>query len=195
MASFYRKPDSLVFDDDIAHRWNVFRRDFRHYVAIVHPGVSSAIKAWLLLNLAGSEALERSESFEYGPNEDPENLDCLLGKFNEMCDVPTNSILERFKFFGRRQKPGESVGNFYADLRHLARRCHLNVATPATLTRDVLVYGLRNEKLRSELLCKADLTLQAALHAAKMSEAVISAAPPPDHEVRAATVATRRPAQ
>ena len=162
MASACRKPDILIFDADIAHRWSVFRRDFKHYVTIAHPAVAPAVKASLLLNLAGPEALERSESFIYGVNENAQDPVCLLAKFTELCDIPTNCILERFKLFGRRQNPGESVDNFVAALRHLARRCSLDALTPETLTRDILVFGLRDEKLRSEFLCKPDLTFNEA---------------------------------
>ncbi|XP_032886847.1 interferon-inducible GTPase 1-like [Amblyraja radiata] len=32
MANSCRKPDMLVFDSDIVHRWAVFKRDFEHYI-------------------------------------------------------------------------------------------------------------------------------------------------------------------
>ncbi|XP_055487432.1 jerky protein homolog isoform X3 [Leucoraja erinacea] len=69
MATSCRMPDVLVFDSDIAHRWDVFRHDFDHYVAIAHPAATPEVKASLLLNLAGPDALAQSDFFVYAAGE------------------------------------------------------------------------------------------------------------------------------
>ncbi|XP_055506313.1 uncharacterized protein LOC129706229 isoform X2 [Leucoraja erinacea] len=192
MATSCHKPNVLVFNSDIAHQWGVFRRDFQHYVTIAHPAATDEMRASLLLNLAGPDALERSESFVYGVGEDARDPVCLMAKSTAMCDIPTNCILERFKMFSRRQIPGESIDNYIAALRHMARRCRLDALTPDQVTRDILVYGLLDVKLRAELLRKPDLSLDEALHASRMAEAVASALSPADHDINFASAAGRR---
>ncbi|XP_032905331.1 uncharacterized protein LOC116991088 [Amblyraja radiata] len=95
---------------------------------------------------------------------------------------------ERFKQFERRQRPGESAENYVAALRHLARRCRLETLTPEELTRDLLVYGLRDEKLRTELLRKPDLSFNEAMHACRLAEAVTTAVSPADQDINFASV-------
>lgn len=192
MSNSCRKPDVLVFDSDIVNRWFVFQRDFEHYIAIVNPDATPAVEARLLLNLAGPEAMEHSESFEYGAGEDAQDPVCLMAKFTALCDIPTNCILERFKFFTRRQRPGEYIETYIASLRHLARRCRLDTLTPDQLIRDVLVYGLLDKKLRAELLRKPDLTLNEATHASRMAAYIASMVSPVAQDINYASAAGRR---
>ncbi|XP_055490792.1 uncharacterized protein LOC129696693 [Leucoraja erinacea] len=190
MASSCRKPSPLVFDADIAERWTTFVMDFTHYVNIVHRNDPAAVRASLLLNLAGPDAMKRARAFVY----DPEVLDangqiavpaesaddpvCLLRKFAEICDLPSNRILERSRFFTRKQQPEEPVECFIADLRYLAQRCHFENMCDQ-LTRDILVTSMLDQKLRADLLQRPDLTLTQAMHACRIAEVVT-----PIHGVR-----------
>lgn len=69
-------------------------------------------KAYILLNLAGAEAIERERSFVYAaevrasgddgavlaPAESREDPECLKRKFREMCNPQHNKTMERHKF-------------------------------------------------------------------------------------------------
>ncbi|XP_055491307.1 uncharacterized protein LOC129697104 [Leucoraja erinacea] len=70
MSHSCRRPDTLVFDTDIVHRWTVFQRDFEHYIAIAHPDATPAVQAHLLLNLAGPAAMDQYASFHFAAGED-----------------------------------------------------------------------------------------------------------------------------
>ena len=69
------------------------------------------------------------------------------------------------------QLKGESIADFMAELRRLAKTCnfgdYLNTAI-----RDQFVCGLKDTKCKKELLCVADLTVAVALQKAQAAEAV-----------------------
>ena len=74
-------------------------------------------------------------------------------------------IAERFNFYKRDQKSGESIPNFVADLRRLAANCkfgtHLNDAL-----RDRFVCGLHSESVQKKLLLEKNLTMATAVELA-----------------------------
>ena len=83
--------------------------------------IAATHSAYILLNLAGPETIEKERSITYAPavmseqnnvitpaesREDPE---CLKKKFKEICSPETNVIIERHNFNTRYQKPGETI--------------------------------------------------------------------------------------
>lgn len=71
-------------------------------------------------------------------------------------------IAERFRFHKRLQQENESVVEFVAELRKLARFCEFGDFLEEAL-RDQLVCGLRNEQQQATLLAKHDLKLSTAI--------------------------------
>ena len=65
MASALRRPTELSFEENCAENWTAFELDFDIYVEAARPGTNAKTKAYMLLNLAGREAIERSRTFEY----------------------------------------------------------------------------------------------------------------------------------
>lgn len=70
-------------------------------------------------------------------------------------------IGERFRFYQRLQKAGESIADFIADLRRLSINCEFGDFLDQAL-RDPFVCGVRNEALQKNLLTEADLTIKRA---------------------------------
>ena len=79
-------------------------------------------------------------------------------------------IAERFHFYQRNQKSGESIGEYLACLRRLASRCKLGTFLTETL-RDKLVCGMQSDSIQKVLLTKANLTLEKAVEIAQGMEA------------------------
>ena len=74
----------------------------------------------------------------------------------------TIEMAERSKFFKRNQLEFESVTEYIAELRSLAKTCNFG-AYLETAIRDQFVCGLQDTKYQKELLCLSDLTAEAAL--------------------------------
>ena len=135
MADGLRKPEPLCFEGNVALNWKHFAQEVEIFIAAAHDEKDDRTKAYIFLNLAGREAIEKEKSFVYAPavlNEDGtvrveaesrESIEVLKRKFAEICDPRGNVIMERHKFNTRIQKEGESFQSFVADLRILANTC------------------------------------------------------------------------
>ena len=127
------------------------------------------MQAYILLNLAGSEAIERERSFSYeGEGENREDPECLKVKFAEICSPQTNITMERHKFNTAVQ--GEhSFQEFLAHLRIKASTCQFGELKDEMI-RDRLVCGITNNAVRKLLLREDDLTLTKAIHIGEVNE-------------------------
>ena len=96
-----------------------------------------------------------------------EELTTLLTKHYDSEPIV---ITERFHFYQRNQKSGESISEYLASLRNLASRCQFKDFLSEAL-RDRLVCGLNSEATQKSLLAKDDLTLDKALETALSMEA------------------------
>ncbi|XP_055910621.1 uncharacterized protein LOC129944986 [Eupeodes corollae] len=84
-------------------------------------------------------------------------------------DPKPNEILENYRFHLRKQKESESCADFLVFLKRLSANCifgsYLNTAL-----RNQFVFGLINQKIKSRLLEKSDLTLEIAVNTANAFE-------------------------
>ena len=81
----------------------------------------------------------------------------------------TIEIAERFKFFKRVQQEQETLANYLAELRKLAKHCNFGNYLDTALCNQ-LVCGLRDRKTQPELLCTPNLTLAMASEKARATE-------------------------
>lgn len=65
MTEGFRRPDPLAFDGNIAENWRVFQQEYDIFIAAAHCDKPARTQAYILLNLAGSEARECERSFVY----------------------------------------------------------------------------------------------------------------------------------
>ena len=89
-------------------------------------------------------------------------------------------IAERFYFHSRSQKPGESIGEYVAELRRLATNCEFGEYLNEAL-RGRLVCGLINAATQHRLLTEVNLTLAKAVELAQGMEAAEHNARKPKH--------------
>ncbi len=96
--------------------------------------------------------------------------------FDELCArlkthfVPEKvEIAEVNRFYRRKQKGTESVQDFLADLRQLAKDCNFGDLNRAL--RDAFVLGIFDPRIQSRLLSTRNLTLDTALDTAQSMEA------------------------
>ena len=93
----------------------------------------------------------------------------VLSKFEEYCIPRENTIYERFLFFSRDQQEFESVDQYLTELLQIAANCDFEFITPDQLLRDRLVTGIKNAKVRENLLKEKKLTLEKAAQMKVMS--------------------------
>jgi len=56
------------------------------------------------LSIIGDDGLEKFESFVFNNEEDREDIDLVIEKFNSSCLIITNVLHERYKFLQRKQE-------------------------------------------------------------------------------------------
>ena len=155
--------------------YNEAEEDFDSYVSrikmyFVANEIDDAIKVAAFFSLAGPKVfgLARDLLFPQKPEESTFTviLDTLKGHYKPKAVL----IYERYKFYSRAQKSGESVNDFVAALKALAHTCEFG-ATLSEMLRDRFVMGLCNDKVQQVLLAESDLTFDKAVSMATAREA------------------------
>ena len=98
-------------------------------------------------------------------------FDAIKSKLQEHYQPQVVEIAERYKFFQRAQREGETVAEYLADLKKIARNAKFGDYLDTAL-RDQLVCGLHDSRCQKELLCMTSLTLEMAVQHARAFEAV-----------------------
>ena len=100
-------------------------------------------------------------------------------KFDEIVEALTTHykpkrivIYERYKFQTRNQNPGESIVDYIASIKKLARTCDYSDNLKDML-RDRFVIGLQNRQTQQILLTDGELTFEKAVNIAVSREAAI----------------------
>ena len=167
--SALRKPDPLVFDENIAENWRKFELEFDVYCQVCFSDANDKQKSYLLLNLAGSDAIEKEQSFVYGEGESKEKLKTLKQKFEEVCKPQGNVIIDRHKFLTRAQLDTETMLTYISSLRILVKPCKYGDLADE-MVRDRIVCGIKSDTVRKQLLKEATLTLTKAVEICKVHE-------------------------
>lgn len=94
----------------------------------------------------------------------------LIGVLNAHYDPVPSEIVERFKFNSRVRRADESVADYIAGLRKLAKYCNFGDSLDMML-RDRIVCGIQDEGIQRKLLSEAKLTLSRASEIAVAMEA------------------------
>ena len=128
----------------------------------------------ILLHCAGPEAQDIYSNFVFANNDDDRdtNWEHVLTKFCDYCEPRKNEVFERYKFWQRDQREGETVDQWVNELRVLLSSCDYEEQKETTL-RDIIVFGVANMRVKERLLREAGLTLAKALdicHAAEASK-------------------------
>ena len=160
--SSFHSPGPLLFEGNVAKNWKRFVQEYDVFIAAACFGKSKKTQAYILLNLAGSEAIERERTFNYAEGESKEDPECLKRKFAELCNPQTNVTMERHKFNTRVQERGESIQSFVVDLKNKASTCEFG-DLKEEMIKDRLVCGIQNDRLRRNLLREDKLTLKKAI--------------------------------
>ena len=166
-----QQPEALVLHGNLAENWRRWKQRFTIYkMAMGKTATSNEVKSAIFLHLAGPDALDVFNMLTFEHEGDAQKLDKLPVRFEAYCIPRKNIKWERHVFNTRNQKPGETIDEYVTVLRSKAKTREFGDLTES-LIRDCLVCGIINNKTRSRLLKKADLTLAGALDICHADEA------------------------
>ncbi|UYV61543.1 K02A2.6-like [Cordylochernes scorpioides] len=163
------RPSELALHGNVAENWRRFKQRLMLYLEATEKATKpDKLKVAILLNFIGEEALEVFNTFHLKEDE-AENFDLVINKFDDFCEPKKNVIFERFKFFSATQKDGESIDSFITELKGLSSSCEFE-SQKDSLIRDRIVYGIQDKALQERLLREPNLTLLKAIEMCKTNE-------------------------
>ncbi|KAK3730654.1 hypothetical protein QZH41_011229, partial [Actinostola sp. cb2023] len=123
----------------------------------------------LLISTMGIETLQIYNGCD--PT-DADTADNILKKLDVHIHVlgETSETFERYRFNTRSQKSDESIDDYIASLKILAKTCNFCVCLKDTLIRDRIVLGVQDDHIRKRLLQEGKLTLQRAMEICRSYE-------------------------
>ena len=175
MASSLRQPEKLSFDGNAPENLRIFLMEFEIYLAAAHPKATGETKVNILLNLAGRDAIERSQNFAFANDEERKNVNVWKEKFKELCNPLKNLTILRHNFNTRAQQPEESFQAYLTAIRNMAESCEFGPMRSEML-KDRVVVGIRNEKTRDVLFAEPKLDLPRAIEICNLHEGAEKAA-------------------
>ena len=167
-------PERLVLSEAPAENWTKFRQRMELYfkATTTTPERTKAQKAAIFLHVAGQEAIDVFNTFQL-TNEQREDYDVIVQKFEEYCSPKRNETYERYVFRTRLQLEDEPFEQFLRDVLLKSQYCNFG-ELKNSMVRDQLVCGTKDSKLRARLLRERNLTLEKAIEYCKTAEIVES---------------------
>ena len=184
-------PKQLDFEsENLSNQWKKWESHLKVYLtATEKDGKGDTIKTSILLACIGDKGREIYETFQFGAKEnddDPEPsmvFASVVKKFKEYCNPRKNVTILRYKFFTCKQLENQTFDDFVTKLKLLAQDCEFGNLRDS-LIKDVILIGVKDEKLRERLMREATLDLEKAVqlgqaasetrkHAAELKNTVV----------------------
>ena len=148
--------------------WSTYVERLEHYF-IANDIITEAKRRSTLLTLAGPEVYLLACNLVAPDKSGDKSYDDLVALIKKHYSPKPSIIIQRYKFHTRVHNQGESIANFVADLRNIAKHCEFNDALDDML-RDRLVCSVNEPKIQKRLLAEPKLTLTSAFDLAQALE-------------------------
>ena len=167
----FKPPEAFTFDGpNIAQRWTRWQKTFvTYFQACELSKKGKKVQVSILLHVAGTDAQEIHEQFQFDEDGDKDDVTKILAKFEEYCRPRKNVVYERYKFWSRDQIDDEPVDKWVKDLRIMAVNCEFNEQEDYMI-RDKIVFGIRDGRVKERMLRESDLSMQKALDICRAAE-------------------------
>lgn len=150
--------------------WRKFKRQWNNYeVASRLDKENKSYRKSVFLAVIGEDAFDTFEGFSFTDQEDQDDINVVIAKFEAYCIGESNEIYETFIFNQRNQEEGESIDAYVTALRKLAKTCNFGDMEDRML-RDRLVIGVRDEVMRQKLLADRKLILSSCIELCRAHE-------------------------
>ena len=164
MATGYGLPPPApleIQDSNASEKWKRFVLAWWNYaLATELTKTSEAVQIATLLTVIGEEAREFYSTFSGWENDGDQNkIVPVLNKFAAYCQPRKNVPFERYRFNRPVQEACRSYEHYRTALRKLAESCDFDTFTPEEISRDRLVFGIRDTKAKKILFREPGLVL------------------------------------
>ncbi|CAH0555190.1 unnamed protein product [Brassicogethes aeneus] len=168
-------PDFDLQGQNAANEWKFWKVSFEDYlVAVGHSEATDVIKLSVLRIIIANDSARIMTTFAV-LIEQQGKYKYMIETIDKYVNPRVNECFERYNFFKRIQKEGESFEHFLTDCRYLVKSCNYNgndsneTAEDKAL-RDKIVMEIKDPTTREALLRKDQLTLEKAKALCRTSE-------------------------
>ena len=102
------------------------------------------VRVATFLHIAGPDAIEKYKGFRFDSEEDKLKIQVVIEKFDADCKKTVNLLVERKKFYSRKQDMNETTDRYVTQLRMLCSTC--SFSNPDEALRDQFVLNIREDK-------------------------------------------------
>lgn len=90
-------PEPLRLEGDIGKRWVLFKQRFELFLTATEPTKArrAFTKTALLLSITGEEAIEVYNTFSFTKDQDKNDYDVVIKKFDDYCASQVNEVHQR----------------------------------------------------------------------------------------------------
>ena len=155
------------FDPSSGDDWTLYSERFEHF--LLANEIKNEQELHLLLALVGAQMFRLLTNLVAPKKPGELTYDEVKEKLTAHFKPKPITIAERFQFYRRQQRQGESMADYIAELRRLAT-CEFGAFLEEAL-RDKFVCGLQGENIQCRLLAEANPDLKKALELEKGMEA------------------------
>jgi len=170
----FKPPRELIISGNLSENWRRFEQQFDIYMTA--SGLSEKSdeqQAMTLLHVAGPDALDIYNGFQWETEGDQKKLAKVKEQYQEYCNPKKNITYERHVFNTRYQREDENIDAYYTELRKLSKNTEFGTLTDS-LIKDRIVCGIHSDSVRARLLRNKDLTLTIALETCRAAEQSVS---------------------
>ncbi|KAL1279202.1 hypothetical protein QQF64_025875 [Cirrhinus molitorella] len=166
----FSPPESFPFERP--SEWPEWKQRFMRYrTATKLTQEDGDVQVSALIYSMGKDAENIFKSFTFDDEDDRDNYEVVIQKFDEHFIPRRNVIYERARFHQRCQRDGETVEAFVRGLYELSEHCDFGELKDEYI-RDRIVIGLRDKSLSEKLQLQGTLTLTRAIEMARSHELI-----------------------
>lgn len=149
----------LSMNGNVSENWKLWKARFQNYL-IASEVIKKDQKTQCaqLLHYVGEEGFKVYATFKLEEDQ-KDKLGELIKKFDEHFRVKENLIYERYKFFSYKQRTGQTLENFIAELKNMAEKCKFESLKDSMIV-TAITCGITNNLIRERLLQEDNPTLE-----------------------------------
>ncbi|CAI9742889.1 Hypothetical predicted protein [Octopus vulgaris] len=166
-------PKDLDFNqENLAAAWKKWKKEFNLFLIATESDMKpDKVKTSMFLTCIGSKGRDIHSTLDFDSPDEEMNLQTVIEKFDAYCEPRKNITFLRHKFFTCGQAEHQKFDEYVVELRQKAQQCEFGNLTDS-LTKDILICGIRDMRLRERLLREPNLDLQKTIQAGQSAEQI-----------------------
>ena len=165
---FTNPPSLNLTEGNVAENFKRWKRLLKNFMlASGASTLDEPRQTAIILECAGSEAMDVYDQFEFDKEEDKTNPEKVIAKFENYCAPRETEVLQAFRFWNCPYRA--PFDTFVTELRTKADGCNFHTEKDR-MVRDKIVFSV-NSHLQERLLRESKLTLAKTIEICRASEA------------------------